>query len=41
MRTVAAFVSALIALGAHVCAHCDGLDGPVVEAARKLSKRGK
>ena len=41
MRTVAAFVSALIALGAHVCAHCDGLDGPVVEAARKALETGQ
>ena len=41
MRTVAAFVIALIALGAHVCAHCDGLDGPVVEAARKALETGE
>ena len=41
MRTVGAFVIALIALGAHVCAHCDGLDGPVVEAARKALETGE
>ena len=41
MRTVAAFVIALIALGTHVCAHCDGLDGPVVEAARKALETGE
>ena len=41
MRTVAAFVIALIALGADVCAHCDGLDGPVVEAARKALETGE
>jgi hypothetical protein len=40
MRTVAAFVIALIALGAHLYAHCDGLDGPVVSAAQKALETG-